>query len=93
MAQQGPLHELWRHERQVRALFRPETRAVYLESPGSLTMEVQDIAAIAACAHRHGARVLMDGLRTMAVRLHIGLEDPGDLIRDLTAGFTRLRAA
>ena len=29
-------------------------------APGSLTFEVQDIPAIAAVAHRHGARVLMD---------------------------------
>src|SRR5262249_26644284 len=28
--------------------------------PGSLTFEVQDIPAIAAVAHRHGAKVLMD---------------------------------
>ena len=30
------------------------------KSPGSLTFEVQDIPAIAAVAHRYGARVLMD---------------------------------
>jgi cystathionine beta-lyase len=38
----------------------PNTRAVYLESPGSLTFEVQDVPAIAEAAHRHGAVVLMD---------------------------------
>jgi cystathionine beta-lyase len=27
------------------------------------------------------------------MRIHVGLEDPGDLIRDLEAGFARLRAA
>jgi cystathionine beta-lyase len=27
------------------------------------------------------------------LRMHVGLEDPGDLIRDLEAGFARLRAA
>ena len=27
------------------------------------------------------------------LRIHVGLEDPGDLIRDLEAGFARLRAA
>jgi cystathionine beta-lyase len=27
------------------------------------------------------------------IRIHAGLEDPGDLIADLTAGFERLRAA
>ena len=39
---------------------RPNTKVVYVESPGSLTFEVQDIPAIAAVAHRYGARVLMD---------------------------------
>jgi cystathionine beta-lyase len=42
------------------ALLRPETRIVYLESPGSHTFEVQDVPALAAAAHAHGARVLMD---------------------------------
>lgn len=41
-------------------LMRPNTRAVYLESPGSLTFEVQDVPAIAAVAHARGALVLMD---------------------------------
>jgi len=39
---------------------RPNTKIVFTESPGSLTFEVQDIPAIAAVAHRHGALVLMD---------------------------------
>lgn len=41
-------------------LMRCNTRIVYLESPGSLTFEVQDVPAIAAIAHQHGARVLLD---------------------------------
>jgi cystathionine beta-lyase len=40
--------------------FRPNTRAVYLESPGSLSFEMQDVTAIAAAAHAKGAIVLMD---------------------------------
>jgi cystathionine beta-lyase len=28
-----------------------------------------------------------------AMRIHVGLEDPGDLIRDLAAGLERLAAA
>lgn len=44
----------------IEALMRPNTRAVYCESPGSLTFEIQDIPAIAAAAHRHGAAVLLD---------------------------------
>ncbi len=44
----------------IAALFRPNTRAVYCESPGSLTFEVQDVPAIAAVAHARNASVLMD---------------------------------
>jgi cystathionine beta-lyase len=41
-------------------LLQPNTRAVYLESPGSLSFEMQDTAAIAAAAHAKGAIVLTD---------------------------------
>ena len=44
----------------IAALLTPNTRAVYLESPGSLSFEIQDVPAIAAVAHAHGAVVLMD---------------------------------
>ena len=37
----------------IAPLLRPNTRAVFCESPGSLTFEVQDIAAIARTAHAH----------------------------------------
>ena len=39
---------------------RPNTKAVYLESPGSLTFEVQDLPAIARIAHERGAAVIHD---------------------------------
>ena len=44
----------------IESLLRPNTRAVFLESPGSLTFEVQDVPAIAAAARAHGAVTLMD---------------------------------
>jgi cystathionine beta-lyase len=44
----------------IAPLLRANTKAVFCESPGSLTFEVQDIPAIAAAAHAHGASVLMD---------------------------------
>ncbi|HEX4026953.1 MAG TPA: cystathionine beta-lyase [Rhizomicrobium sp.] len=49
----------------ITAHLKPNTKAVFCESPGSLTFEVQDIAAIARAAHAHdngtgGAAVLMD---------------------------------
>ncbi|HWM60654.1 MAG TPA: cystathionine beta-lyase [Rhizomicrobium sp.] len=39
---------------------KPNTKAVFCESPGSLTFEVQDIPAIVKAANAHGAAVLMD---------------------------------
>jgi cystathionine beta-lyase len=44
----------------IAALMRENTRVVYLESPGSLSFEMQDVAAIAGAAHARGALVLMD---------------------------------
>lgn len=43
-----------------RAAFCERTRAVMLESPGSLTMEVCDVPALAAIAREHGAVSLID---------------------------------
>jgi cysteine-S-conjugate beta-lyase len=44
----------------IAGLIQSNTRAIYLESPGSLSFEMQDIAAIAEAAHARGAVVLMD---------------------------------
>ncbi|HTS83507.1 MAG TPA: cystathionine beta-lyase [Usitatibacter sp.] len=44
----------------IEALMRPNTRAVYLENPSSLTFEVQDFPAIARVAHARGAAVIHD---------------------------------
>lgn len=44
----------------IEALMTPNTRVVFVESPGSLAFDVQDVPAIAAVAHRHGARVVFD---------------------------------
>jgi len=44
----------------IAGLMRPETTAVLVESPGSQSMEVQDIPAIAAAAHAHDACVIAD---------------------------------
>lgn len=52
----------------IRDLIRPETRVVYLESPGSLTFEVQDAPAIAAAARDRGCTVVLDN--TWATPLH-----------------------
>ena len=44
----------------ISPLLRPETRVVYLESPGSLTFEVQDVGRVAAAARAHGAVSVLD---------------------------------
>ena len=44
----------------IRALIRPTTRLVFLESPGSITFDVQDVPAIVDVAHAAGLSVLMD---------------------------------
>jgi cysteine-S-conjugate beta-lyase len=44
----------------IASLMRPNTTAVFVESPGSLSFEIQDVPAIAAVAHANDAVVLMD---------------------------------
>ncbi len=44
----------------LEALMQPNTKVVYVESPGSHTFEVQDVPALSRVAHAHGAKVLMD---------------------------------
>ena len=44
----------------IEALITPATRAIFMESPGSLTMEVQDVPAIVAIAKKHGLVTLID---------------------------------
>ena len=44
---------------------RPETRCVFLESPGNPTMPIIDIAAVSALAHGVGARVVVDNVLGM----------------------------
>ncbi len=44
----------------IAALFTARTRMVFLESPGSLSFEVQDVPAIAAAARGHGALSILD---------------------------------
>ena len=41
-------------------LIRPETKVIYMESPGSLTFEVQDVPAISGAAREHGILSMID---------------------------------
>ena len=56
-------------------LFRPNTRAVFVEAPGSQSFEMQDIPAIAKVAHEKGALVLMDN--TWATSLYFRAFEKG----------------
>lgn len=44
----------------IASLMRPNTKLVFMESPGSLTFEVQDVPAIAAAARAAGAATVLD---------------------------------
>jgi cysteine-S-conjugate beta-lyase len=59
----------------IAGLMQPNTRAVFTESPGSLSFEMQDVPAIAAAAHAKGALALMDN--TWATPLYFRALDFG----------------
>lgn len=44
----------------IAALIEPATRLIFLESPGSLTFEVQDVPTIVAVAKAHGIVTMID---------------------------------
>jgi cystathionine beta-lyase len=59
----------------IAALFEDRTTTVYVESPGSLTFEMQDMPAIAAVARARGALVIADN--TWATPLYFRPLDHG----------------
>ena len=62
----------------IAALFKPNTRAVLVEAPGSQSFEMPDIPAIAAVAHARGALMIDDN--TWATPLyHRSLELGADI--------------
>ncbi|MBK8628979.1 MAG: cystathionine beta-lyase [Sphingomonadales bacterium] len=44
----------------IAALIQPNTRTIFMEAPGSLTFEVQDVPAIVAAAKARGVTTLID---------------------------------
>jgi cystathionine beta-lyase len=44
----------------IEALIQDNTSIIFLESPGSITMEVQDVPGIAEVAHKHNCIVMLD---------------------------------
>jgi cystathionine beta-lyase len=59
----------------IDTLFKPNTRAVFVEAPGSQSFEMQDIPAIVAKAHARGVLVVMDN--TWATPLYFRALDAG----------------
>jgi len=53
----------------IASVMRDNTRLVWCESPGSITMEVQDLPAICDAAHRAGALVALDNTWSAGVYL------------------------
>ena len=62
----------------IAALFKPNTRAVVVEAPGSQSFEMPDIPAIAAVAHARGALVIDDNTWATAL-YHRSLEQGVDI--------------
>jgi methionine-gamma-lyase len=44
----------------VRNALKPETKMIYIETPGNPTMVISDIKALSEIAHAHGARLVVD---------------------------------
>lgn len=44
----------------VEAAIRPETKAIYIETPGNPMMEITDIRTCAEIAHKHGMLLIVD---------------------------------
>jgi len=61
------------------ALIQPNTRLVWAEAPGSVSMEVPDIPAICAAAHRRGALVALDNTWSAGLAFN-GFEHGADIV-------------
>lgn len=59
----------------IEALIKENTRIVFVESPGSLSFEMQDVPAIADSAHKKGALVIADS--TWATSLYFKAFEKG----------------
>lgn len=53
----------------ISSLIQENTRLIWCESPGSITMEVQDLPAIVAAAHPRNVRVVLDNTWSAGVLL------------------------
>lgn len=44
----------------IEALIRPNTRMICMEAPGTVTMEMQDVAAVVSVAKKYGVKTMLD---------------------------------
>lgn len=54
---------------EIASLIQENTRLVWCESPGSITMEVQDLPALVAAAHARNVRVVLDNTWSAGILL------------------------
>jgi cysteine-S-conjugate beta-lyase len=55
--------------RDISSFIQENTRLIWCESPGSITMEIQDLPAIVAAAHARKARVVLDNTWSAGILL------------------------
>jgi cystathionine beta-lyase len=68
----------------IKDLLRENTRLVWCENPGSITMEVQDVPAIAEAAHARGALVALDNTWSAGVYFDAFAHDADITMQALT---------
>lgn len=68
----------------ISSLIRENTRLIWCESPGSITMEVQDLPAIVAAAHARNVRVVLDNTWSAGVLLDAFSHDVDVTMQALT---------
>src|SRR5271165_1321139 len=68
----------------ISGLFQANTRLVWCESPGSITMEVQDLPAIVGAAHARNVRVVLDNTWSAGVLLDAFAHGVDITMQDLT---------
>ncbi len=69
---------------EIASFMRPNTRVIWCESPGSITMEVQDVPAIAAAAHAQGALLVIDNTWSAGVLFDAFTHDADVSVQALT---------
>ncbi|QBD75796.1 cystathionine beta-lyase [Ktedonosporobacter rubrisoli] len=69
---------------EIAELIRPNTALIWTESPGSVTMEIQDVPAIVAAARAHGVPVALDNTYAAGVLFDAFKHDVNVCVQALT---------